>query len=100
MALQYEQLKQELIDEFDLGNLAPEKQDEIISNMTEAVMKRVFVDTMEKLGETGMDEYERLLEKKPEQNEIEEFVKGKITDYDAMVEKIVTDFKIEMKGSK
>jgi hypothetical protein len=100
MALQYEQLRQELIDEFKLGVLASDKQDEIITQMTEVLMKRIFVDTMEKLGETGMDEYEKLIETKPEQSEIEAFLKGKIPDYDVMVEKIVADFKTEMKGNK
>lgn len=100
MALQYEQLKQELITEFSLSVLPPEKQDEVISQMTEVLMKRIFVDTMEKLGETGMDEYEKLLERKPEQAQIEEFLKGKIPDYERMVEKIVADFKVEMKGDK
>ncbi|MDD5083771.1 MAG: hypothetical protein PHT88_02420 [Candidatus Moranbacteria bacterium] len=100
MALQYEQLRQELIDEFDLGVLPMQKQDEILGNMTEVLMKRIFVDTMENLGETGMDEYEKLLEQKPEQTEIEAFIKSRIADYDAMVEKIVAEFKSEMKGDK
>jgi hypothetical protein len=100
MALQYEQLKQEFIDEFGLGVLAPEKQDEIIASMMEAVMKRIFVDTMEKLGETGMDEYEKFLEQKPEQVQIEEFLKSKIANYDVMIDNIVTEFKGEMKGNK
>jgi hypothetical protein len=98
--IQYEQLRQEFIDEFGLSVLAPDKQDEIIAQMSEAVMKRIFVDMMEKLGETGMNEYEKLLEQKPEQAQIEEFLKGKIPEYDSMVEKIVTDFKSEMKEDK
>ena len=100
MTLQYEQLKQQFIDEFGLGVLAPEKQDEIIASMTEAVMKRIFVETMEKLGEAGMDEYEKLIEQGPEQSQIEEFLKGKIPEYDSMVKQIVADFKTEMKGDK
>ncbi len=98
--IQYEQLKQQFIDEFGLGVLSPEKQDEIIASMTEAVMKRIFVDTMEKLGEAGMDEYEKLIEQNPEQSQIEEFLKGKIPEYDSMVEQIVADFKTKMKGDK
>jgi hypothetical protein len=100
MALQYAQLKQELIDEFGLSVLPPDKQDTMIDQMTEVLMKRIFVDTMERLGETGMDAYEKLLEQKPEQSQIDMFLKENITDYDAMVDKIVTDFKKEMKGEK
>ncbi len=100
MALQYEQLKQELIDEFGLGVLAPEKQEEMVGKMTEVLMKRIFVDTMEKLGESGMDEYEELISHNPEQTEIEEFLTDRIPDYSDMVEKIVADFKTEMKGDK
>lgn len=100
MTLQYEQLQQELIDEFGLGVLTPEKQEEMIAKMTEVLMKRIFVDTMEKLGETGANEYEKLLETKPEQSQVEAFLKSKIVNYDEMVENIVAEFKMEMKGDK
>lgn len=100
MAIHYEQLKQELVDELGLGVLSPEKQEEMIGKMTEVLMKRIFVDTMEKLGEEGMDEYEKLIERKPEQSEVEEFLNERIDDYSGMVDGIVADFKSEMKGDK
>lgn len=100
MAIQYEQLKQELIDEFGLSVLAPEKQDEMIAKMTEVLMKRIFVDTMEKLGEAGMDEYEKLIERKPEQSEVEAFLNDRIDGYSEMISGIIVNFKSEMKGEK
>ena len=70
MALQYEQIKQEFITEFNLNVLDHEKQETMITQMIELLMKKILVETMEKLGDTGMDEYEQLLTKKPTQDEI------------------------------
>lgn len=100
MALQYEQIKREFIAEFNLGVLAPEKQDAMVDQMTELLMKKILVQTMEKLGDTGMDEYEQLLTTKPTQEEIEAFLKNKIPEYDEMVQASVADFKTEMKNDK
>lgn len=100
MILQYDQLRSELIKEFGLEVLTAEKQEEMLSKMMEALMKKIFVDTMERLGETGMDEYETFLAKEPDESEIEVFLNAKIPEYDVMVGKIVADFKKEMKGSE
>lgn len=100
MSLQYEQLRQEFIDEFGLDVLAQPKQDEIIDHMIEAVMKRIFVDTLEKLGETGMEQYQAFLEQNPEQEAIAKFLEERIPGYEEMVQSIVIDFKAEMKENK
>lgn len=100
MALQYEQIKQEFITEFNLGVLPPEKQDAMITQMIELLMKKILVETMERLGDTGMDEYEQLITQKPTQEETEVFLKNKIPEYDEMVQSVVANFKTEMKNDK
>ena len=100
MALQYEQIKQEFITEFNLNVLDHEKQETMITQMIELLMKKILVETMEKLGDTGMDEYEQLLTKKPTQDEIEIFLKKKIPEYDEMIQTVIANFKTEMKNDK
>ena len=100
MALQYEQLKQDLVTEFGLGVLAPQKQEELVLGMTEVLMKRIFVETMEKLGDAGIVEYEKFLEQKPDESQIETFLQEKIPGYNDVIVQLVKDFKAEMKGEK
>ena len=49
--IDYTQLKAELIEELALSELAPEKQDELLGKMLEALLKRIFMNTMERLGD-------------------------------------------------
>jgi hypothetical protein len=63
--------------------------------MTESLLRRIFVETMVKLGDDGRSEYESLqADAGPEQ--METFFREKIQGYDEMVEKIVEEFKKDM----
>jgi len=84
-------------DDLGLGNLPEEKREELIAKMTEVVLKRIFIETVEKLNEKGQEEYAKLIENKATPEEVEKFLLERIPDYDAMVKKIVDDFKEEMK---
>ena len=96
MAIDYDQLRAELIAAFHLEGLPKDKQNELLDKMTVAVMKRIFLETMEKLGEAGAEEYEKLMETDPEPKQVEDFLMAKIPNYQAMVEQIIADFKVEM----
>lgn len=96
MALNQELLKKDLIETFHLENIAPEKQDALLARIGEALLKRIFLATMEKIGDNGVKEYETLLEKNAEQPEIEDFFEKKIPGYNIFVEDVVQEFKEEM----
>lgn len=98
MAINYKAIMDDLVVDLGLDRLSPEKQEALLLKMGEALTKRIFIDTMEKLGESGMAEYEKLMDNNPSQEDVEAFLTNKIPDYDAFVEKIVEDFKVEMKG--
>ncbi|MFA6047530.1 MAG: DUF5663 domain-containing protein [Parcubacteria group bacterium] len=91
------EIKSSLLEELGLGGLSEEKQDELLAKMIEVVMKRILIETIEKLDEKSRDEYARMVETQAAPEELEKFLKEKIPDYDAMVKKIVDDFKEEMK---
>ncbi len=96
--IDYTQLKKDLIEELALSGLTPEKQDELLGKMLEALLKRIFMNTMERLGETGVDEYEKLIESNPEGKAVAEFLEAKIPDYNAFVQGVIDQFKKDIKA--
>ena len=76
MALDQEVLKKELISAFHLEGIPADKQEALLSKIGEALLKRIFLETMEKIGEAGATEYEALLDKEAKQEEIEEFLEN------------------------
>lgn len=97
MALDQEALKMELIETFNLQGISEDKQEALISKMGEALLKRIFLETMEKIGDAGVTEYEALLDKGAKQEEIETFLENKIPGYNIFVRGVVDKFKEEMK---
>lgn len=97
MALDQEALKKELIESFHLEGLPADKQEELLGKMGEALLKRIFLETMEKMGDDGVKEYEGLLDREANQKEIEAFFENKIPGYDIFVEDVVKRFKEEMR---
>ncbi len=96
--IDYTKLREDLIDELALAGLAPEKQDELLGKMLEALLKRIFMNTMERLGEEGVNEYEKLVEGNPEEKAVAEFLEAKIPDYDSFVQGIIDQFKKDVKA--
>jgi len=83
--------------ELGLEKLSQEKQEELIAKMGEVVLKKMFLETVEKLDGDGCKHFERMLEEKRTPEEIEEFLKVKIPDYDEILKKIVMDLKKDLK---
>ena len=88
----------ELVQELGINTLDADKQNEFLIKMTEVLLKRIFLETMEKLGEEGRREYEEISEGDGKANpeQVEEFFKEHISNYDEMVKKVIVDFKDEM----
>lgn len=90
------QIQKTLLEELGLADLPQEKQEALLIKMTEVILKRMFVETMDKLKEEDQNEYNNMLERGAAPEEIEEFLKSKISDYDQLLEKVLVDFKREM----
>ena len=99
MALDQGQLREELIAAFHLEQVPEDKRDELLEKMGEALLKRVFLATMEKIGDDGAVEYEALLDKEAKQEEIEAFFEKKIPGYDVFIRGVADEFKEEMTKS-
>lgn len=87
---------QQLIKDLGIDTLSQDKQNELIIKMTEVLLKRIFLETMEKLGENGREEYERMTEGEVIPEQVEAFFKEKIHNYDEMVQNVINEFKEEM----
>lgn len=90
----------QLIKDMGIDTLSQDKQNELIIKMTEVLLKRIFLETMDKLGERGREEYEKMSEGEISAEQIEVFFKQKIQGYDKMVEGIIEEFKGEMIATK
>lgn len=91
-------IQQNIIEEFGLKDLPEEKQTELLTAMTESVLKRITVKTLERLSDEDRSEFDKLKET-DEPDKIVEFLREKISDYDQMVENIIKEFKEETKGT-
>ncbi len=91
------QAQKTLLDELGLSDLSQDKQEQLVIKMTEVLLKRMFVETMDKLKPSDQDAYGEMLDREAGPEEIEKFLREKIENYDQMLEKTVADFRAEMK---
>jgi hypothetical protein len=89
-------IQQSLMDELGLNDLPQDKKDQLMIKMTETILKQIFMAVMKKLDEAGRGQYTQMIENQASPEEIDKFLREKITDYDQMLEKILADFKAEM----
>ncbi|MFA6160053.1 MAG: DUF5663 domain-containing protein [Parcubacteria group bacterium] len=92
------QIQKTIIEELGLVDLPKEKQDQLLIKMTEVVLKRIFLEIMEKLNETDQKIYEKMIDENAEPEKLEEFLREKITNYDKIIARVIADFKEEMKS--
>lgn len=93
-----DQIQKTLIDELGLSDLSEDKKDQLLMKMTEVVLKRIFLETMEKLTDRDQDEYSKMIDENVDPEALEKFLQDKISNYEEMVGKIVADFVEEMKA--
>lgn len=92
-----EEAKKALLEELGIAGLPEDQQNELLSKMTEAVLKRIVLEVLEKLSETDRVAYEKMIEDNVSPEEVEKFLQEKIPEYDKLVAKVVNEFKEDMK---
>ena len=95
--INYDKLITDLATELGLSDLAPDKRDELLGNVSEALMKRIYFETLEKLSDKAVDDYEKLIEKNASVEEMSAFLEAEIPGYEAFVQGVIARFKEEMK---
>lgn len=91
-------IQQNLIQELGLGGLPEDKQVELLTTMTESVLKRITIQILERLSEEEKKEFDEVRETN-DPDKITGFLREKIKDYDEMAENTVKEFKEEMKNT-
>jgi hypothetical protein len=94
---QSDQIQSIIMKELGLEGIPDEQQKELISKMGEVILKKIFLETMDRLGDEDQEAFQKLLETEPTEEQVREFLLEKIPDYDQMTEKIAKDFMQEMK---
>ena len=89
-------IQQNIIKELGLEGLPEDKQIQLLTTMTESVLKRITIAVLERLSEEDKKEFDQVRET-ADPDKINEFLRKKIDNYDQMVEEIVKEFKTEMK---
>lgn len=92
-----EEMQKKIVEELGISDLSKDQQQELIVKMTEVILKRIFLSTMEKLGANDQEKYQGMIENNADSKEIDEFLKEKIENYDKMTEEIIQNFKMELK---
>lgn len=94
------QIQKTILDELGLSDLPQEKKEALLVKMTEVVLKRVFVETMDKLAPEAQEEYTKLIDANVAPEEVEKFLSEKIPNYDEMIKKVVDEFIKDMKNNQ
>ena len=90
-------LKQTILDELGIADLPEERRERILVDMMEVILKRLYIETMEKLSKEDQDALMDLLDNKAEEAKVETFLREKIENYNDFVKKVVDEFKVELK---
>lgn len=91
------EIQKMLLAELGLSALPQKDQEALLIKMTEVLLKRIFLETMEKLSDEDKEVYGKLLDENSDPEKVGAFLGEKISDYDGMVRKVIEDFKTEMK---
>lgn len=94
--MDYEKILNDVAEELGFGGVSDEKKAELIGKMGEALMKRILLETFNRLGDAGVKEYDELIDRGGTQEEISAFLKSRIPDYEDMLMKVVLEFKQSM----
>ena len=97
MAVDYQKELDNLAEELGFAAVSDEKKVALVAQMGEVLIKRIMLETFDRLGDAGVDEYEKLMESGADEVKLKAFLDERIPGYDMVVEKVVANFKEEMK---
>jgi len=91
-------LQKTIIEELGMQNISQEKQEELLAKMGDVLFKRILLETLEVLDEVDQKKFGEMIDAKKGAEEVEEFLKSKIDNYDEFVKKVADDFRKELSG--
>lgn len=94
-----DKMKDDIMKDLGLDKLPQDKQDEILAKIGEIILKKIFIETVDKLSEEDKEEFEKMLKEGSDAEKIELFLNTKIKNYDMIIGKIVEEVKRDIKNS-
>jgi len=91
------QVQQMIINKLGLSGISKDQQNELLAKMAKVLFKRIFVETLEVLGEEKAEKYKEMIDKEKPNEEVEKFLKENIKDYEEFIKKITDEFMEDMK---
>jgi hypothetical protein len=88
-------LLQKIGDEFGLSTLPPEKQEELLARIGGIIYQAVLMRVLSQMTEIEQDEFDSLLEKGAEPDEIFSFLKEKVPSVETIIKEESDAFKKE-----
>jgi ABC-type Fe3+-hydroxamate transport system substrate-binding protein len=93
-------LQKTIIEELGMQNIPQDQQAELLTKMGDVLFKRILLETLEILSEEDQKIFGEMVDTKKSAEEVEEFLKSKIENYDEFVKKVADDFRKELTGMK
>ncbi|PID51695.1 MAG: hypothetical protein CR954_00470 [Candidatus Moraniibacteriota bacterium] len=92
---QAQNIQETIAKEFGFTDFTDDAQKELISRMTESVIKRVLIDAYTKLSESDRATFEEMMEDADNTNPdaVDAFLREKLTDYDGIIQQAIADLK-------
>lgn len=90
------QIQQNVFEELGIDQLPPERQEEVLTAMTEVLLKRLTLKVLEKLTEAQQQEFEAVCAAK-DQEKITKFFGDNVPGYDQLIQDEIAVFKADIK---
>lgn len=90
------QLQQNILEELGVDQLPPDRQSEILSAITELLLKRLTMKVLENLSAEQQTEFETVCASK-DNDRVMNFFKENVPDYENLIETEIGEFRQDMK---
>lgn len=94
-----DETKDDIMKELGFDKLSQDKQDDILAKIGEIILKKIFIETVDKLSDEDSDKFKEMLKGGESAEGIENFLSTKIKNYDIIIGKIVEDVKRDIKNN-
>jgi len=94
-----DETKDDIMKELGFDKLSQDKQDDILAKIGEIILKKIFIETVDKLNDEDTDKFKEMLKGGESAEGIESFLSTKIKNYDTIIGKIVAEVKKDIKNN-
>jgi hypothetical protein len=88
-------IQDDIIKELGIDQLPPEKQEEILTAMTEVILKRITLRVLENFSEAQKDEFDKICAA-GDQEKVSQYLAANVVDYENIIKNEISQFKNEM----